>query len=820
MAQRIFCDRKWRFSEKFQDEMINATMKDYTLVNIPHTVRETPYNYFDESAYQMISCYQKTIFAPNQWEGMVVTLTFEGIAHQGDIYVNGQFLKHHYCGYTAVAVDVSSVLKYGSDNLITVRVDSNESLNQPPFGYVVDYMTYGGIYRDVYFDIQPKTRFLDVFFQPSLLERISTSKRTPKQIEKMTVQGILKTVCQISDEVYALTDDERVFVKQYLDDNLLFSFPVGGLERGEEGNYILPLTSAPTAVKLWDIESPRLYTVRTQLIIDDELVDEHVAEVGFRNSEFRKGGYYLNGRRVKLRGLNRHQSYPYVGYAMPESMQRLDARILKEELALNAVRTSHYPQSQHFIDECDRLGLLVFTEIPGWQHIGDKKWQDIAVDNTKDMVLQYRNHPSIILWGVRINESQDNDEFYKRTNEIAHKYDPTRPTGGVRAHAKSSLLEDVYTYNDFTHSGNNKGCSKKSDITSDVEKPYLVSEYNGHMYPTKPFDWEEHRQQQAIRHANVLDSIAGEPDIAGSFGWCMFDYNTHKDFGSGDRICYHGVMDMYRNPKVAAAVYAAYSSSDTILEITSSFDIGEHPACNRGDSYIITNADSVKMYKNDVLIKEYFPDDSQYKNLKNGPILIDDYVGEAIYQEESFSKKQADIVKNMLNQVAVKGYKITPKLILQAVWLLTFYRMKISQAVPIYNKYIGDWGGESREYRFEAIKNGQVVRTVTKAAVTDFSIKAKASHTLLTELHTYDVAEIRIKIVDQNENQLYYFNQPIQLEVSGPVEIIGPKIVSAVGGATATYIKSIGEDGDCKLTISTPGVEPVVLSFSVECLSK
>ena len=83
--------------------------------------------------------------------------------------------------------------------------------------------------------------------------------------------------------------------------------------------------------------------------------------------EDREDGYHLNGRKLKIRGLNRHQSYAYVGYAMPASVQKLDAEILRFDLGVNAVRTSHYPQSQHFIRRCDELGLLVFTEIPGWQ---------------------------------------------------------------------------------------------------------------------------------------------------------------------------------------------------------------------------------------------------------------------------------------------------------------------------------------------------------------------------------------------------------------------------------------------------------------------
>lgn len=154
---------------------------------------------------------------------------------------------------------------------------------------------------------------------------------------------------------------------------------------------------------------------------------------------------------------------------------------------------------------------------------------------------------------------------------------------------------------------------RKSAVTSDNSKPYLISEYNGHMYPTKSYDWEEHRVWHAMRHVNVLDAVAGEADIAGSFGWCMFDYNTHKDFGSGDRICYHGVMDMFRNPKLAAAVYTCQQEKEPVLEISSSMDIGEHPGCNRGTIWIFTNADSVRMYKNDRFLKEYTASDSPYK---------------------------------------------------------------------------------------------------------------------------------------------------------------------------------------------------------------
>ena len=123
------------------------------------------------------------------------------------------------------------------------------------------------------------------------------------------------------------------------------------------------------------------------------------------------GRFYLNGQPLKLRGLNRHESYPYIGRAAPNRLQVRDADILKYELGVNIVRTSHYPQDPEFLDRADEIGLLVMEEIPGWQHIGNTAWQDIAVENVREMVMRDRNHPSIVLWGVRINESGDNRDL-------------------------------------------------------------------------------------------------------------------------------------------------------------------------------------------------------------------------------------------------------------------------------------------------------------------------------------------------------------------------------------------------------------------------
>lgn len=786
MGKRIYLNDEWVFNEKFSDKFLGGLedFSDVSNIRIPHSCKETKYNYFDESEYQMTSGYRKTIFADESMIEKTVLLTFEGVAHDAQVFLNGIKIATHHCGYTAFTVDISDFLLYDEENILVVRVDSRENLNIPPFGFVIDYMTYGGIYRDVYLDIKEKIYCDDIFIH----SKLNFKKNQALMTSDISIKG--------------LGANDEITIKQYIRKKGKGIFHLL-VNKSINGN-VAAISCLINNPKLWNVDSPNLYEIKTELVKDSKVVDERIDVTGFRKAVFRKDGFYLNGKKFKIRGLNRHQSYPYVGYAMPDSMQRLDARILKEELSLNAVRTSHYPQSQSFINACDEIGLLVFTEMPGWQHIGDEKWKRQAEINVKEMILQYRNHPSIILWGVRINESVDDDEFYTRTNNIAKELDPYRQTGGVRAYARSNLLEDVYTYNDFLHDGKTKGCENKSKITSDMSKPYLITEYGGHMFPTKAFDSEEHILSHALRHANVLDEVNKQKDISGSFGWCMCDYNTHKDFGSGDRICYHGVMDMFRNPKLAASIYSMQGDKNVVLNISSSMDIGEHPACIRGDTYIFTNADSVKMYKNDRFIKEYNNSHSRYKNLKHGPIIIDDYIGDAVSKGEKFTSEQAESVKELMNLAARYGMADLPrKAYLIAAKLVIKYHMKPESAVTYFQKYVGDWGGEATNYRFEAVKNGEIVKKLNIEAVNDIYLNVNADHTNLKEDKSYDVALVRINVTDKFGNILRFYNDVVKLKVEGDIEIIGPDAIALNGGMGGTFVKTNKKIGSGKLFIET-----------------
>lgn len=780
---RIYWNEDWGFTKEYRKEMLytDYAQESLTPVRLPHSVCETPYHYFSSSSYEMVSGYRKEFFAPGTWRTKHILFTIEGAAHQADVYLNGVLIGSHHCGYTAMTVDLSKHLLFDTTNILVIRLDSREQLNQPPFGNVVDYMTYGGIYRDVYIDIKEEHFIDDVFVRTA-----SVTKDKKQLFISTTINDCQKrlsvknTLLNADQETVAFLGSHELATK---DQNSLYEI---------------------SDVSLWTLDSPVLYYIKTELYHDGALCDTKLTRFGFREAVFLCDGFYLNGEHIRLRGLNRHQAYPYIGYAMPKRGQCTDARILKEELGVNCVRTSHYPQSQHFIDACDELGLLVFTEIPGWRYIGDEEWKHQCIANVTDMVVQYRNHPSIILWGVRINESVDDDELYEKTNTAAHQMDSSRQTGGVRYLPKSHLLEDVYTYNDFIHSGNNGGVTQKKDVTDEPTKPYLISEFNGHMFPAKSFDNEDIRLEHALRHANVLNDFYANKNITGAIGWCMFDYNTHQDFGSGDHICYHGVLDMFRNPKLAASVYASQSDDTPVFELSSSMDIGEHPACYLGNVYAFTNADSIKVYKNDTFIKEFYPDQSRYGSLVHPPIIIDDFIGETMEKAEHFSHSLSEQMKDVLAAILKYGQSALPlKYKLKMAKIMLLHHITLERGMDLYSKYVANWGDKTITYRFEAIKDNQVMKVIQKAPQSSLKLHIQSDTTALKETNSYDVATIRISMQDQNDNPLPLYQDPVTITVSGPLTLIGPSVVPLRGGMAGTYVKTTGSAGEAVLCVTS-----------------
>ena len=774
------CDQ-WQFTPEWSEAFLRGQGQGEA-VRLPHTVRELPLHYADNEDYQMICGYRRRLSLGQELAGKRLFLRFDGAGHIATVYVNGREVGSHRCGYTGFRVEITDHVTLGQDNLVCVRLDTRENPEVPPFGYVIDYLTYGGLYREAWLDIREQTYLQDLYITTPTLDKLRL---------EATVDG--EDGCSLEVSV---TKGGRLIARD--------TFPAGQ-----------PAQLPCPGVKPWDTQHPVRYTCQVRLLKDGRELDCQKVKTGFRVIRFQADGFYLNGKKTFLRGLNRHQCWPYVGYAVPERLQREDARILKEELGCVAVRTSHYPQSHYFIDQCDKLGLLVFTEIPGWQHIGDDGWKDQAVENTREMVLQYRNHPSIILWGVRINESQDDDGLYLRTNAAARELDPSRPTSGVRYIDKSSLLEDVCAFNDFSHTGGNPGCRPKKDLIADRSKALLISEHSGHMFPTKAWDPWQRRQDHALRHARVLSDSAADGEHAGCFGWCMFDYPTHKDFGSGDRVCYHGVLDAFRNPKPAAALYASQGDHSPVLALSGCMDIGDYPGGQIGDLTVFSNADSVSLYKNDRFVTKLSKAD--FPGLPHPPLNLDDPIGCLLQTQEGFDHQKAELLRQCLLAIRKKGLNgLDLKDRAKIGYAMTRYRLSFRDAMALYGAYVGNWGGAATVWRLEGEKDGAVVSTLTFRPSARLHLQAVPSHTRLVEGASYDMAAVRIRLLDENGNPAPYAQIPVRLRLEGPAVLVGPDVVCAEGGMTGTYIRTCAQSGSVRLTISTDQTQPVALTFQVE----
>ena len=481
VGRKVFAlNHKWLFNATNVAGGTKKAFKDssFTRVTIPHTNKMLPWHGFDDKDYQFVSLYRRHFTVPNGLQNQRVFIDFGGVMTAARVTLNEHFLGEYRGGYTPFSFEITEQVNWRGDNVLVVEVDSTERREIPPFGGEIDYLTFGGIYRDVSLRFVHSTYIENVFAKP--VDVLKENRR-------------LDVRCYINSK----TTGARSLKVELLDGPTVLSSTTATVAGA--GPFQDVTLQNLAGIQLWDITSPRLYQVRVTLLEDEKSVDSYETRTGFREAKFTPEGFFLNGKHLKLRGLNRHQTYPFVGQAMPARVQRRDAWILRKELKCNIVRTSHYPQSPHFLDACDELGLMVLEEIPGWQHVGDQAWQDLSVDYVDAMIRRDWNHPAIIIWGVRVNESGDYHDFYSKTNKVARSLDDSRPTGGIRNKYDSELLEDVFTMNDF-----------QIPLRRPNHPLYLNTEFIGHMYPTKRHDNVERVTEHSMRHARVHNQLASD----------------------------------------------------------------------------------------------------------------------------------------------------------------------------------------------------------------------------------------------------------------------------------------------------------------------
>lgn len=611
-ARSYALNQDWLFGGVYTTDSEQPGYDDsgFTPITLPHTVTPLSWGNWDNSTWEKVWIYRRHLTGDSLTRSRVL-LDFDGVMTNATVVVNGTSLGTHQGGYLPWSAELTGHLADG-DNVLAVIVDSRW-LQVPPDGAAggaaaVDYLQPGGIYRGVTLRVLPRVFLADVFARP---DNVLDADRT------LTVQASVDA---------AVTGRVRI-TTELLDGSRALATATAHSAIKEAGTSTVTLTLTKLHnVTYWSPKTPKLYTVRTSVTFDGE---SHTvsSSIGFREARFELDGFYLNGERYEIFGLNRHQLFPYTGMAAPARLQRRDAEILKYELNCNMVRCSHYPQSPDFLDACDEIGLMVWEEPPGWGYVGAQAFQDLVVQNVHDMIVRDRDRPSVIVWATRLNETSNYTALYAKTRQLAYDLDGTRQTtGAVNFYNTSGWAEDVYAYDDYRSAGGNALLAPPI-----AGVPYLVSEAVGALDGAPTYRWIDTSATLAIQakmHAQVHEIAQSDERYAGLLGWAGIDYASYN---SGNRIWdtlkTPGVIDTFRVPKPGAAFYRSQVDPAVRPVILPVFfwDFGPgSPADGPGSNAMIaTNLERLEIYVGGQHVATGTPDTASYPNLSYPPVFTD-----------------------------------------------------------------------------------------------------------------------------------------------------------------------------------------------------
>ncbi|HLN70963.1 MAG TPA: glycoside hydrolase family 2 TIM barrel-domain containing protein [Streptosporangiaceae bacterium] len=601
-------------------------------VTLPHTVAPLSWQQWDPSAWERVWVYRRHFDAPPELSGFPgrrVFLDFGAALTHSTVTLNATEVGDYLGGYLPFSFEITGAL-LPTGNVLAVRLDSTFNLNVPPdrpgrqASTSVDFWQPGGIYRDVRLRVVPQVFLADVFAKPvNVLDAGARQVVVQVTVDAAAALPTLAPGAASAEVVVSLRDEDRVIAAERV--------PVAVTVPGQAT--VTVTLSGLGEITLWDVEEPKLYHVVAALRVDGRRRDEHRVRIGFREATFALDGFYLNGRRVTLVGVNRHQFFPFAGGAMPARVQAKDAEIIRRELNCTMVRCSHYPQSEAFFDACDELGLLAWEEAPGWGYLGDQAWLALASRDIEQMIVRDRNHPSIVIWGARLNETPNNVPFYTSTNDLAHSLDDSRPTAGAMAGMRltTDYEQDVFAENDYssvTGAGGQKVPSLEPPVDG-VGRPYLVTEAVGTLSGPAIYyrrtDSQAVQQGQATAHARVHAIAAADGRYCGVLAWSGIDYPS----GSGNQyrgVKYTGVVDLFRVPKPGAAIYQAQVDPLVKPVIAPAFywDFGpSSPVTSLPSAMICANLERLEVYVGGSRFASVTPDAGDYGTLAYPPSFVD-----------------------------------------------------------------------------------------------------------------------------------------------------------------------------------------------------
>jgi beta-galactosidase len=603
-------DFDWKFAlnrdDKTNNPKIDFDDSSWRNQNVPHdwSVEQNFSSSVNTAGAYLpggIGWYRKTFIIPANYSGKKVSILFDGVFHQSDVYINGIHLGFHPYGYTSFEYDLTDYLNYGSSNVIAVRVDRQGNDNNPRW--------YGGsgIYRHVWLQL----------VNPVHIKTYGTYITTP------TVTDANASVKIVSTLVNTASTSKTVTISQRILDG-------GGnqVATDEKTGVVLaantPLEVAQTLSVInperWDIDNPSMYTMETVVKEGITILDEYATPFGIRTIELHKdNGFFLNGRYLKLKGICWHQDASgFAGTAVPVRFDERRLEIMKE-YGCNAIRVGHHPLSPEFMDLCDKMGFLVIDEIfdkwkSGYYEQYFDAWWQKDLDN---MVLRDRNHPCVMLWSIgnELQEAFDGGQTgvnrAKMLQARVYELDATRKVmmtvqNGHQTHFASATDVIGYNYLEARMVSEKQGNYKDRICLVSEELPYFRGEEgNIRSYTTD----------------NPWNIIAEHDFILGGFIWPGIDYLGESGWPS--KGWPNGLFDVCMFEKPRAAYHRAMWNPEPMVRITvrddaldldHGRDIWQWPRLGNHWNFpqyknevmeiqTVTNCDKVALYFNDQFIE-------------------------------------------------------------------------------------------------------------------------------------------------------------------------------------------------------------------------
>ncbi len=579
-------------------ESINFNDSNWENISIPHTMQLVSYEldsiretWVQEKYLRDFGWYRKTIKI-NAKPSEKIFIEFEGVHNATELWVNGKKVGEFAVnGYVPFHFDITAFVKFSADNLIVIKADNRYSQSIAPDPHRTDYVKFGGLYRDLYL---VTTNPLHVTFNWEDFDagvNINTptvNKNNGTVSIKTTIKNENNTPknCRIETRII---NAEGYVIKKHIQNTKI---------PANSNHTFRQTTSIEDDYHQWSPDSPYLYRVHSVICDDGKPIDFVENTFGFRTFKLEKGkGFVLNGEPLFLVGANRHQNYPNIGDAVPNSFHYNEALQYKNA-GINIIRLSHYTQDDSFLKACDELGIIIYEEVSTWIEWGDKTWFDNLETATRHMIRNHRNHPSIVFWGAGINHRGP----VPRMQHVTKEEDPFRLTASA-----SSPWNGV-----------------KNEGITDI---YATMDYRRTEFPESAFTMVMEHGSSPDSEVNQfhISRYKGSKNNIATIAWLGADYNhlqpdIDDDQWKRDFMTTYGLMTGYRVPK---PVYKWYQSE---LVAKPMVHIADETASNNGKVRVFSNSQVVELYHDGKLITKQYPDNDLTKVNLNHPSFTFNYI--------------------------------------------------------------------------------------------------------------------------------------------------------------------------------------------------